>query len=222
MASTRFYGKPLYPIAGVPLVHRVYNQVKKSRYIDNIYVATDSIDIEKYCQNNQIPVIMTGSDNLVCTDRVSEASKKIKCDYVINIQGDEPIIEPENLDYLIEQTIRNKNSVSNLYNSMEKDEMENPDRVKAILNDKNEFLSIERRATSPYKQLGIYMYDKKIIDNFKGLRIAYPEELDVTRFINNSIKVQGYFCNSISFGVDREEDAKAIEEIINKNPDKYK
>jgi 3-deoxy-manno-octulosonate cytidylyltransferase (CMP-KDO synthetase) len=105
MASTRFPGKPLAMINGVPMVRRVYEAVKKTEFIYPIYVATPDQEIIDYCQSQGIPVIVTSGECGNGTERCNDAMRQLAArdpdEVVINIQGDEPMVRPESLDALV-------------------------------------------------------------------------------------------------------------------------
>ncbi|MFP4521764.1 MAG: cytidylyltransferase domain-containing protein, partial [Fibrobacterota bacterium] len=92
--STRFPGKPVYPIAGIPMVVRVYRNCKKSTLLDELFVATDDRRIYNTVLEYGGRAIMTKKSHASGTDRLKEASEKVRGDYFINIQGDEPLIKP--------------------------------------------------------------------------------------------------------------------------------
>ena len=107
--STRFEGKPLVKINGVPMIKRTYFQAKKSTLLDDLIVATDDMRIYDFCVIEKIPVVMTSEDCLTGTDRVAEVAKQLKYDFYINIQGDEPIIDPIAISQLISEYQKYKN-----------------------------------------------------------------------------------------------------------------
>ena len=97
MKSTRLPGKPLVDILGKSLVQRTYEQCMKAIPEDRVYVATDNKEIEKHCHDKGMRVVMTSEDCLTGTDRVAEVSEQIEADYYINVQGDEPLINPQDI-----------------------------------------------------------------------------------------------------------------------------
>ena len=98
--STRFQGKPLSLINNVPMIKRTYDRVKKSELLDKLVVATDNLKIKEYCDKENIPVVMTSDKHLTGTDRIAEVAQKEYYDLYINIQGDEPYINPEQIDQI--------------------------------------------------------------------------------------------------------------------------
>ena len=95
--STRFPGKPLVDILGQSMIQRVWEQCKKALSKENIFVATDSEKIQNHCSDLNIQTIITSSNCLTGTYRVYEASKKINAKTIINVQGDEPLINPDDI-----------------------------------------------------------------------------------------------------------------------------
>ena len=104
-ASTRFTGKPLALINKVPMIERVYRKAIKSKEADKVIVATDNLKIFNFCQKNKINIIMTSKKCRSGIERVYEVSKKTNYDIYVNLQGDEPLINPKSIDkvgFLIE------------------------------------------------------------------------------------------------------------------------
>ena len=109
--SSRFQGKPLADICGKPMIWWVYQQAKKSKFLQEVYVATDDIRIKEICDELNINVIMTSNNHKTGTDRVGEVATKIKADVYVNIQGDEPLIDPKSIDLAIEPFYNNKEEI---------------------------------------------------------------------------------------------------------------
>ncbi|WP_197469585.1 cytidylyltransferase domain-containing protein, partial [Oleiphilus sp. HI0125] len=101
--STRFEGKPLVSIAGVPMIKRTCQRAMLSDSLDEVVVATEDERIEQYCRSENIPVVMTSDSCLTGTDRIAEVAEMLDYDFYINIQGDEPVIDPVVVDQLVEQ-----------------------------------------------------------------------------------------------------------------------
>ncbi|MCR4337564.1 MAG: NTP transferase domain-containing protein, partial [Candidatus Omnitrophica bacterium] len=98
MASTRFPGKPIAKILGVPMIEHVYRRVQLAKTIDEIYIATCDEEIAQVARDFGAPVVMTANTHVRGTDRVAEAASKVEADIVINVQGDEPLVDPASLD----------------------------------------------------------------------------------------------------------------------------
>ena len=99
--STRFEGKPLKEILGLPMIHRVYNQATQSKLLDSVIVLTDDTRISQYCSVNDMRCIVIDEECRTGTDRCAKALDLIDGDIFVNIQGDEPLIDPEAIDTLI-------------------------------------------------------------------------------------------------------------------------
>lgn len=97
-ASTRLPGKPLKEICGKPMLVWVYQQAKKARKLDEVYVATDDERIEQMCREHRIPVVMTSSSHPTGANRLQEVSETIPADFYIQLNGDEPLLDPDLAD----------------------------------------------------------------------------------------------------------------------------
>jgi 3-deoxy-manno-octulosonate cytidylyltransferase (CMP-KDO synthetase) len=97
MQSSRLPGKPLIDISGKSLIQRTYDQCLKAFPKERVYVATDDIKIEEHCKSHDMQVMMTSKNCLTGTDRVAEVAEKIEADYYINVQGDEPLMNPKDI-----------------------------------------------------------------------------------------------------------------------------
>ena len=115
LASTRLPNKPLIDILGQSLIERTWNQVIKAVDRNLVYVLTDDDAIIKHCTERNIQVVLTSQDCLTGTDRVAEFAKKTNFDYYINVQGDEPLINPSDIISIIETAIFNDYQIINCY-----------------------------------------------------------------------------------------------------------
>ena len=116
--SSRLEGKPLIDLNGIPMIVRTYRQCLKAVSANKIYIATDNSLIKKVCDKEGAQVIMTSSECLTGTDRVAEVSEKIEADTYINVQGDEPIFNPEDLKLLISEIKKNPEEIITGYISI--------------------------------------------------------------------------------------------------------
>ena len=189
----------------------VVDRLIESNSVDCICVATPDEEIRVHLEKNNIDVIMTSNEHITCTDRVSEVAKKIEgFDYVLNLQGDEPIMEPENIKKFVEFSKSIQKGVTNAITKLKNDEINNPNRVKAII-DKNLVIDILRTEKSKWKQLGMYMYPIEIIKRYNKLPTKFPENLDILRFIENNIDVYPFEIETNSLSVDNLEDLIEIQ-----------
>jgi 3-deoxy-manno-octulosonate cytidylyltransferase (CMP-KDO synthetase) len=164
--STRFEGKPLVDIAGKSMIQRVYEQAKKAKTLEKVIVATDDKRILNHVLAFGGEAIMTKSSHPSGTDRIAEVLKKLnqKVKVVINIQGDEPLINPKDIDALANLFIKNELvEIATLITPTTNDyELQNENTVKAIVNKKNEAIYFSRHAIPFYKGIPNHIDSKKV------------------------------------------------------------
>lgn len=222
--SSRFYGKATALINGIPLIARVYLGAKRSKLLTDLYVATDDLRIHKVCDDFKIPVIMTSPECKNGTERVYEAGQKIAAKYYINIQGDEPLVEGSDIDYLIQSLLDYPayDVITLLAKIHNNDELVNSNIVKVkydIVNRINEFYrETEEDDRVNYKHVGIYACRKEAIEKFffspqSSNEIKY--NLEQYRFLDMSYKMLAVKTNNIYKSVDIPEDIKTVENILN-------
>ncbi len=187
--SVRFPGKPLVDIAGKKMIERVYEQAKASGALDAIYVATDDQRIFSYCTNVNIPVIMTSSAHQSGTDRVAEVALQFDARYVINIQGDEPLIPPDHITKLVHVLRSDNTDIATLITPCEDQEMlERPDIVKLTKREDNRILYFSRsmipfRRNTPdgmiwYRHLGVYAFKVDVLTKLTRLPLGLLERTE--------------------------------------------
>jgi len=133
MSSSRFPGKPLAKIKGREMFLRVADIAKQSHYIDRIIVATEDIIIQRMAEINAYEGMIT-SKHYTCTHRVAEVSKNIDCDYIFNLQGDEPLTKPEWIDSMIQFGVDNDCDMVQSMRQLEQSDLQDEDVVKMIVN----------------------------------------------------------------------------------------
>lgn len=225
-ASTRFPAKPLADIAGKSMIQRVYEQVKKSKLITDVIVATDNTEILNHVTQFGGRVRMTKESHVSGTDRCYEALtlQKAKFDYVINIQGDEPFIQPEQIDLLAE-LLDGKTEIATLVKKIEdKDQLFNPNVVKAVVSEKGEALYFSR-STVPhirnttegewmnkhtfYKHIGMYAYRTDVLQQLTALPVSpleKAESLEQLRWLENGFRIKVAETKTETIGIDTPED----------------
>ena len=234
-ASTRFPGKPLALIAGKPLIQRVVEQCQRAKSLAEVVVATDDERIfsaaKKFCR-----VEMTRADHPSGSDRIAEVAGRIPCDAVMNIQGDEPLIDPAVIDAVAGALAQNEMSTAAtpIRNPAEYD---NPNVVKVVVNTAGQALYFSRR-TIPYlreaasrpvpeqlaafpflKHLGIYGYRRGTLlrlVKFPVSPLENAEKLEQLRALENGIGIVVVKVDYDSVGVDTPEDMKRAEAIFRK------
>lgn len=226
MASTRFPGKPLADICGLPMIEHVRRRVLLSPSVKEAVVATCDNEIYDVVTNNGGKAVMTSSSHERCTDRVAEASKEVKSDIVINVQGDEPMVNPVMLELLIKPLIINeKLYCSNLMTEIEDDlEFVSPDTVKTVFDTRYNALYFSRepipslkkwtgQAVKRYKQLGIIAFRTDFLNRFASLPqtpLEIAESVDMMRAIEHGYKVRMVLSPFNVYGVDTHADLKYV------------
>ena len=232
-ASTRFPGKPLALIAGKPLIQHVVERCNAAKSLNEVIVATDDSRIadfaKKFCR-----VEMTRRDHPSGTDRIAEAAGKISCDAIVNIQGDEPLIDPAVVDVVADALVQNEMSTAAtpIKNPAEFD---NPNVVKVVVNAAGRALYFSRR-TIPYlreaasgsvseqlaafpflKHLGIYGYRRETLLRLVKCPVSpleNAEKLEQLRALENGIQIAVVKVEHDSVGVDTPEDVAKVEKIL--------
>jgi len=183
--SIRFEGKPLAMINGQTMIQRVYDRATLSKRLDKIYVVTDDNRIETYCNDNDLNVIRI--DNVVHTgtDRIALTLDTLHADIYVNIQGDEPLIDPDAIDKVIESYTLG--SVSNAYVKIEQD-YKNSDInvVKVAFNKDNYATHFSRLPISPYQQMGLYAFSRDMLSMFSTLtrgEFEKRENVEMFRYV---------------------------------------
>jgi len=224
-ASTRFPGKALTLINGKPMIQHVWENASKSKFLEKVIVATDDKRIYNAVVDFGGNVEMTLSKHKSGTDRIGEIAKWLVCDIVVNIQGDEPFINPGNIDMAVKPLTENsKLNVSTLcFKIMDKNEIDNPNIVKVIF-DKAGFVLYFSRNPIPYnrdnikyinyyKHIGLYVYRREYLLKLIKLKQTpseKAEQLEQLRILENGEKIKVVETKIDSVSVDTEEDLKTL------------
>ena len=232
-ASTRFPGKPLHLIAGKPLIQRVVERCKLAQSLSEVIVATDDARIQdvaqKFCR-----VEMTRGDHPSGSDRIAEAAARCDCDAVVNIQGDEPLLDPGVIDAVAAALADDEMSTA-ATPVKNPAEYENPNVVKVVVNTAGRALYFSRRtipfvrdaasrsvseqlAAFPFlKHLGIYGYRRETLLRLVKFPISpleAAEKLEQLRALENGIQIAVVRVSYDSVGVGTLEDAARVEKIL--------
>lgn len=230
--SSRFPGKPLADICGKPMIWWVYQQCKKVEDFDSVYVATDDEKIYTVCSDLDIPAIMTSSAHKTGTDRIGEVAEKIPADLYVNIQGDEPLLEPETIRAAILPFYEDADlQISNLMTRI-KDPVDAVNfTVPKVITNKEGIGIYLTRATAPYpkgkidysyyKQVCVYGFTPQALrfycdygKRFGKAKIEAIEDIEILRFIENGYKVQYIEVDSDTVAVDTPSDLERVREIV--------
>jgi 3-deoxy-manno-octulosonate cytidylyltransferase (CMP-KDO synthetase) len=232
-ASTRFPGKALIDIGGKSMIQRVYEQSKKSRSLNKIIVATDDQRISDHVIGFGGEAVMTNEDHASGTDRCFEALNHVQefYQYIINIQGDEPFIEPAQIDELAEALQDNVEIATQMIAIKNKEELFDAGEAKIVLNENNEALYFSRspipfvRNVSEenwhlhhtfYRQVGMYAYRKDILKKITQLPVSSlekAESLEQLRWLQNGFKIKCVLTKYESHCVDVPEDVERLRNL---------
>ena len=229
LASTRLPRKMLREISGKPLIGIVYQAVRSSPLPADVIVATDSEEIMAVCRANQWNAQMTSAEHRSGTERVHEISCRESADVYINVQGDEPLVRPEQIASLLDVMSNPRVEVGTLMTPAAAIDVPNPNAVK-VVTDRNGRALYFSRATIPhdrdstepryFKHLGLYAYRKPALDRFVTLpesSLEKAERLEQLRFLENGISIYVGETPYDSIGVDTEEDLRRVIALL-KNP----
>jgi 3-deoxy-manno-octulosonate cytidylyltransferase (CMP-KDO synthetase) len=235
MESTRFPGKPLAKINGMPMIGHVYHRSKMSSLLDEIYIATCNKEIKNYVSSINGKTIMTSDKHKRASDRVAEALKKVedetgdKIDIVVMIQGDEPMLFPEMIDEAVQPLVHDKNIlVSNIMAPLKSlKEHVDPNEVKVVI-DKQSFALYFSREPIPsnkkekntdymYKQVCIIPFTRDFLIKFNELEptpLEIIESVDMLRVMEHGYRVKMVLTNYDTYSVDTQEDLKNVENLM--------
>ena len=227
-ASTRLPGKPLKDIAGEPMICRVYDRASLAQRTEATVVATDDKRIETVVEAHGGHAVMTKKDHPTGTDRLAEVAEKLPdYDLIINVQGDEPLIDPELIDSLAAAFDDDPDLQMATVKTEIADEAEqaNPNNVK-VVTDKNGYALYFSRSLLPYprhhlgipvyKHIGIYAYKRDFLLKYAKLEptpLERAESLEQLRALENGYRIKVIETTSRFVGVDTEEDLAEVNRI---------
>jgi len=229
-ASTRFPGKPLVDIAGKSMIQRVYEQSKKCPLLNEVVVATDDDRIFNHVTGFGGKAIMTSPDHQSGTDRCAEVARKHpNFDVVINIQGDEPYINPEQISKVISCFTDSNTQIATLVKKvLTNDELHNTNSPKVIINKNSEAIYFSRsplphiRGQEPntwlqhftyYKHIGIYGYCADVLQQITKLPVSpleKAESLEQLRWVENGYRIKVAETELETFAIDTLEDLEKL------------
>lgn len=220
--STRLEGKPLVDIIGKPMIQHVYENVTRSSILDDVIVATDDSKIKKVVDGFGGKAVLTSPDYTTGTDRVAEVARNLDVQVVVNIQGDEPFINPEMINEVAEPLLRDKNILMGtlMHKIKNEEDLSNPNVVK-VVTDKSGFALYFSRSLIPYprrseghrafEHIGIYSYQKDFLLKFAELKptpLETSESLEQLRALENGYRIKVVLTKQkyIALSVDTPED----------------
>jgi 3-deoxy-manno-octulosonate cytidylyltransferase (CMP-KDO synthetase) len=226
--SSRFPGKPLAKIKGKEMIIWVSEIAEKAVGRENVYIATENEEIVDVVKEYGYKVILTSDSCLTGTDRVAEASLEIDADIIINIQGDEPLLEPSDIHKVIEAKLQYPNHIVNCMSYLNQHEnVEDKKIPKVITNLNDELIYISRNpipgtktgnGDNPKKQVCIYAFNREHLKQFssfgKKTPLEFEEDIEILRFIEMGYKVKMVVLDNESYAVDYPEDINIIEKYL--------
>lgn len=226
--STRLPGKPLADICGKPMIWWTYNQAIKVSRLDEVFVATDDLRIEEICNQYDIPMIMTSSLHATGTDRLCEVANKIYADIYITIQGDEPLLEPDTIEKVIDVIL----SEPQIPCATLKTPYVNPvdvvnNTTPKVVCDLNGDILLFSRSPIPYpkssldytyyKPIGVYAFKRDILLQYGHLKrgvIESIEDIELLRLVENGVKIRVGVVESNTIAVDTPKDLERIRRFL--------
>ena len=230
MAASRLEGKPLLKINNVPIICHVLNKAKQTG-LEAIVATEDKEIVTAVEQNGGGKAILTGNHK-TGTDRIFEAFKRLKIknvDYILNLQGDEPMIDPKDVINLNKLMIKNNSDIGTLASEIKKDTMLTNENIVKVITEKklknNNFVKalnflrkdLKKENSNIYHHIGIYCYKVSVLEKFINLDQTKSEiknRLEQLRALDNNIKINVALAESSPIGVDTKEDYLALKKIM--------
>jgi len=228
--STRFPGKPLALILGKPMILWVAEICAKALPVEFVYIATDNLKIKEVVEKAGFNVVMTSEKALTGTDRVAEAANQIDADIYINVQGDEPLLDPNDILSIIKFKKKNPNQIINGYCKINENEDRNSLNIpKVIFSENNQMIYMSRllipgsksknfKPSNYFKQVCIYAFNKKELTEYNGFgrkgTLELYEDIEILRFLDIGLIIRVVETKNSSIAVDVPLDVKRVEEEI--------
>jgi 3-deoxy-manno-octulosonate cytidylyltransferase (CMP-KDO synthetase) len=229
-ASSRFPGKPLADLDGRPMIEHVYRRVERSQRVSRVIVATDDLRVATAVSRFGGEVRLTRPDHLTGTDRLAEVATTLECDVVVNVQGDEPLIDPGAIDEAVAALAADSGvHITTLYRRISDPvELKNPNIVKVAI-DRAGFALYFSRAPIPYlrdprggwpplyRHIGLYAYRRTALLVLAALDptpLERAEALEQLRALEHGIRIKAVETAYDSFGVDTPEDLEHVRRLL--------
>lgn len=222
--SSRLPGKPLIDLNGVPMIVRTYSQCIKACPPELVYVATDDHRIKELCQSYNISVLMTSDQCMTGTDRIAECTRQLDADLYINVQGDEPVIDPGDISRIIEEAVKYPGDILNGYCEInDENHFRNPSIPKVVMRPDGRLLYMSRAAIPATKSLGfdtawrqicLYAFPKNALEEFYSKKTKTPledmEDIEILRFLEMGYDVRMVELSDSSIAIDTEDDVRRV------------
>jgi 3-deoxy-manno-octulosonate cytidylyltransferase (CMP-KDO synthetase) len=228
-ASTRFPGKPLADIDGRPMIEHVYRRAEASPVVSRVIVATDDLRIATRVNDFGGNVRLTKIDHQSGTDRLAEVASTLDCDIVVNVQGDEPLLDPRAIGEVVAPFTDPSVSMTTLYRRIQSPaELTNPNIVKVVL-DRGGYALYFSRAPIPYardprggwpplfRHVGVYAYRRSallVLASLEPTPLERAEALEQLRALEHGIRIKAVETAYDSIGVDTPEDLDLVRRLL--------
>ena len=217
-ASSRFPGKPLVELAGKPMILWVAELSARALGKQNVFIATEDERIREVVEASGFQAVMTSSQALTGTDRLAEASSMIDADIFINVQGDEPLVNPEDIIKIKEAKLNNPDQIINGFSWISDSEDPNSVNIpKVITTEDNRMPGFKEAKNAPSrykKQVCIYAFNKKELQDFlkfgRKSELEYSEDIEILRFLELGVSIKMVETRPGSLAVDVPEDVEKV------------
>lgn len=228
MQSTRLPRKPLIDLEGKSLIQRTYEQCIKAVSAKKVFVATDSEEIKQHCEQLGMQVVMTSENCLTGTDRVAEVARAIDAEYYINVQGDEPLFNPDDITKTIALLEKHPGEIINGYAPISSEQdYQSASVPKVVFRPDGRLLYMSRSAIPgnkagafawAHRQICVYAFPKKALEAFASVTDKTPlenqEDIEILRFLELGYEVRMVELSADSIAVDHPEDAERVREVL--------
>ena len=232
-SSTRFEGKVLADINGKPMIQHVWEKAKLARLLDDVIIACDEQVVANIAKEFGAKVVLTAKQHVSGTDRIIEVINPLDVKIIVNIQGDEPLVQPLMIDNLAQALLDDqKVSMATVMKKIENEHEINDPHVVKVVTDKNGFALYFSRAAIPalainsdiqdpvyYKHIGLYAYTKDFLFTIRNLpvsRLEKMEKLEQLRVLEEGYKIKVIETKFETIGVDTPADLEKLKEYLNK------
>ena len=230
--SVRLPGKVMLDIFNIPMIEQVRRRVKLSKHLDDVFVATNSVSVKKLIEKNNGKVIYTRRKHRNGTSRVSEAIENVKCSHVIIVQGDEPLIDPKSIDYLIKNIKKypNRKSWNFTAELKNKEELNKNSFVKCALlrNGKIQYFFRKSPSNAIFEEqkkyikkvLGVLCFKKEILENYRKIKKSIIEDqefIEQMSIIDNSIEIFSLNIIEATPSINEPKDINVLKKYLKKS-----
>jgi len=227
MQSSRLPGKPLIDIAGKTLIQRTYERCIMAVPKEQIYVATDNVEIFKHCKQRNMQVVMTSENCLTGTDRVAEVAEQIEADYYINVQGDEPLMNPQDILDTIKAAEKYTGEIINGYAPIKEEDYKSLTVPKVVIRPDGRLLYMSRSPIpgnkngsfqKAWRQVCVYAFPKIALQTFikegEKTPLEAQEDIEILRFLELGYEVRMIPLSVDSIAVDVPEDVERVKQKL--------